>query len=321
MTVELLPISVTIPTRNRCGSLSRMLESLAKQAAQPYELIIIDGSSDDETQQLVQSKIPGLETRIMYQRAEILGAAAQRNQAIALTSQDTIGFMDDDIIFEPNCLKRLWLALQSDERIGGVNAMITNQKYLPPGRISRHLFQFLHGQSEQSYAGKCIGPGLNLLPEDNPDLPEVMPMDWLNTTCVLYRRAALPTPLFPLFFTGYSLMEDLTLSLKVGKRWKLANARTARIFHDSQSGDHKNRASVLAKMELVNRHFVMTQMLERSKISDYFRLTILQLFFVIASLTSLKGWLQLPQVVMGKVQGIAEIVKQTDLSIQLHEWN
>ena len=214
---------------------------------------------------------------------------------------------DDDILLEPDCLFRLWTALQSDSKLGGVNATIVNQRYLPPGRISRTLFQFLHGQSEASYAGKCIGPALNLLPEDREDLPDVVSVEWLNTTCALYRREALPDPLFPSNFVGYSLMEDVTLSLTVGKQWKLANARTARIFHDSQPGDHKNNLGVLAKMELVNRHFVMTQILERRGLKDYFKLAVLQFFEIAALLQTWKGWKSLYIVLRGKLQGIFEI--------------
>lgn len=306
MTV-LLPISALVPTRHRPLPFARTLHSLAQQSSQPAEMIVVDGSSDDETQRLCQSSIPGLITQIKYYRATEIGAATQRNQAIAQATQEFVWLMDDDILLDPECLARLWNALQSDPLMGGVNAMITNQRYLPPGRISRILFQYLHGQAESSYAGKCIGPALNLLPEDDPDLPEIVPVEWLNTTCTLYRRAALPNPLFPSNFVGYSLMEDVTLSLNVGKQWKLANARTARIFHDSQPGDHKNSHYVLAKMELINRHFVMTQVLGRQTLKDHLKLAVLQLFELAALLQTLKGWRSLPSVLVGKAEGLIQL--------------
>ncbi|MBD2001065.1 glycosyltransferase family 2 protein [Leptolyngbya sp. FACHB-541] len=303
----LLPVSALVPTRNRAEPFARTLNSLAQQSAQPMEMIVVDGSQDDKTEQLCQQSVSGLETEIRYYRATALGAATQRNQAFAHVSQEFIWLMDDDILLEPECLTRLWNALQSDPLMGGVNAMITNQRYLPPGRISRTLFQYLHGQAESTYAGKCIGPALNLLPEDDPDLPEIVPVEWLNTTCTLYRRVALPNPLFPSNFVGYSLMEDVTLSLTVGKQWKLANARTARIFHDSQPGDHKNSHYVLAKMELLNRYFVMTQVLERQTLKDHLKLAVLQLFELVALLQTFKGWRSLPSVLIGKAEGLLQL--------------
>ncbi len=309
---KLLPISALVPTRDRSVPLIRMLNSLAQQSMQPSEMIVVDGSTNDETQKLCQTSIPELATKILYHRATVVGAATQRNQAMHYASQNTIWLLDDDIIFEPDCLARLWAALQSDSYLGGVNAMITNQRYLPPGRVSRLLFPLLHGRFEASYAGKCIGPALNLLPEDNPNLPEVVPVEWLNTTCTLYRREVLPQPLFPPIFQGYSLMEDVTLSLVVGKTWKLANARTAQIFHDSQPGDHKSNVAVLAKMELVNRHYVMTRILGRSQPEDYFKLVILELFKITASLISASGWLSLPALILGKIRAIKEILSSQD---------
>ncbi len=51
-----------------------------------------------------------------------------------MASQRFIWFFDDDILFESDCVSRLWRALKSDSRVGGVNAMITNQRYGSPGR-------------------------------------------------------------------------------------------------------------------------------------------------------------------------------------------
>jgi glycosyltransferase involved in cell wall biosynthesis len=272
---EVLPLSIVIATRNRTAALRRTLASLAGQSAQPSKLIIADASEDDLTRNLcLDEPIENLRSAILWRAAEIPGAAAQRNQGVRECSTRVVGFFDDDILFEPECVARLWHALQSDGRLGGVNAMITNQRYHPPGTVSRFVFRVMADHAESSYAGRVLGPAVNLLPEDRDDLPEVVPVEWLNTTCTLYRRDALPDPPFPGHFTGYSLMEDLALSLMVGKCWKLANARTARIFHDSQPGSHKSDPAVLAEMQLVNRYYVMSRVLGRNRPVDYFKLML-----------------------------------------------
>jgi len=305
---SLLPISALIPTRNRSTALTRTLQSLAQQSVQPAEAIIIDGSDDGATQALCQHPVAGLATSLDCRPAKQLGAALQRNQGIAHATQNAIWLLDDDVLLEPECLARLWQALQSDSNLGGVNATITNQQYSPPGRASRWLFRFLNGRWEPSYAGKCIGPALNLLPEDRPDLPEVVPVEWLNTTCTLYRREVLPEPLFPECFQGYSLLEDVTLSLTVGKRWKLANARTARIFHDSQPGDHKDDPRTLAWMDLVNRYYVMTAVLERTRLLDYLKLGVQQLFDIVAVSAARRDWRFTQRFLQGKLRGIRDLV-------------
>lgn len=305
----ILPVSAVVPTVDRANVLRRTLQSLAQQEVLPSELIIIDGSREDDTRAVIDhwASSVGAGCEIVYQRASKLGAATQRNQGVAAATQPFIWFFDDDILFEPHCVARLWQAMENDKTLGGVNAMITNQRYLPPGFVSRSLFRCLNGGARGSYAGKCIGPAFNILPEDDPQLPEITSVEWLNTTCTLYRREALPDPLFPDHFVGYSLMEDLALSLQVGKAWKLANARTARIFHDSQPGEHKNDPMALAKMELVNRHYVMTRVMGRCQITDYLKLMLLQAFGVITPLVTKSAWLSLPAVLRGKASGIHEI--------------
>ena len=249
---------------------------------------------------------------IRWRRAEQLGAAVQRNQGVAAASQHFILFFDDDVLFEEHCLARLWSAIDADPRLGGVNAMITNQKYHPPGRASRMVFTILHGRNELTFAGRIIGPAVNLAPEDRDDLPGVVPTDWLNTTCTLYRREALPNPPFNSIFTGYSIAEDVALSVRVGKNWPLANARTARIFHDSQPGAHKADVSSLAEMELVNRHYIMSKLLERNQWSDYARLFTWEAFGLLATLAARdRRRFFLPQL-RGMARGLRRCLKRSN---------
>jgi hypothetical protein len=166
----------------------------------------------------------------------------------------------------------------------------------------------MHGRKEKTFAGKVIGPAINLLPEDRDDLPEVVPVEWLNTTCTIYRREGMPSPPFDSFFTGYSLMEDVTLSLGVGRNWKLANVRKAKIYHDSQHGAHKCDVRKVGAMELVNRYYVMTEILKQRGFASDLRLCaweIFQLLTVAArSTTRGKVW----SMFRGKLDGLQHIL-------------
>lgn len=307
--MEILPVSAIVPTRNRPIPLARTLESLAAQGVLPAELIVIDGSADVTSKQVVERHAaqwsPGC--AVVWQAASQLGGAVQRNQGVAIATQPFICFCDDDILFEPDCVTRLWRAIQSDPKLGGLNAMIVNQQYQSPGFISRTVFALMHGRSEKSFAGKVIGPAVNLLPEDRSDLPDMVPVEWLNLGCTMYRREALPSPPFDVFFTGYSLMEDLALSLHVGKRWNLANARTARIFHNSGLGVHKADERALAAMELINRHYVMTQVLDRKTVMDYFKLLLWEIFLIATGFIQRPSVKRLFEIIPGKLEGIRGI--------------
>lgn len=302
-----LPISAIVPTAQRAGPLRGMLASIAAQPAQPAELVVVDASTSDQTERLCRAAA-GLRGRVIYLRARERGAAAQRSQALERATQPFVLFLDDDVILESGCLARLWSAVKDDPGLGGVSSMIINQRYAPPGPASRLLYRLLHGRREASYAGRCIGPAANLLPEDDPRLPEVVPVEWLNLGCTLYRREALPHPLFPAYFIGYSLMEDLHLSLTVGRRWRLANARAARIYHEGQPGEHKRDRAGLARMQLVNRYRIMTGVLGRRGPGYLMKLAALELFGTLTSLRSADGRAQLLPTLRGKAQGIADIV-------------
>jgi GT2 family glycosyltransferase len=307
------PVSVVIATRNRAKILARTLDSLSQQGFLPAEMIVVDASSDGRTKTLVENFAErlGSSTNVRWIPATISGAAAQRNQGVAMATQPFIWFFDDDVVFEPECAPRLWNAIESDRQLGGVNAMIVNQHYTPPGFISRSVFTLMNGHREESFAGKVIGPAINLLPEDRDELPDVVPVQWLNTTCTIYRRAALSSPPFDEVFTGYSLMEDVALSLRVGRKWGLANVRKARIIHDSQPGEHKSTVRYVAKMEVMNRHYVMTHILDARGMLPFCRFGLWQLFQLLSIAARSSTRRNAVPFLLGQLDGLWCILRMT----------
>ncbi len=315
--MKILPATAVVPTLGRPQVFARTLASLLAQGILPAQLVVVDASDDTATQ--AESEKFAIQTSgsclVQWIPAAVRGAAAQRNQGVAAATQPFLWFFDDDIVFEPKCVARLWQAIESDRSLGGVSSTITNQRYQPPGRVSHMLFCFLDGQRRNSFAGRVIGPGVNLLPEDRDDLPEVVPVEWLNTTCTIYRREALPSPPFDSVFTGYSLMEDLTLSLRVARSWKLANARTARVFHDSQPGAHKADVAAIATMELTNRLYVMTEIMGRNRGVDFVRLFVWELFQLVACAVQTQNRPRFRPMLLGKWQAVLELARQRRSSI------
>jgi glycosyltransferase involved in cell wall biosynthesis len=309
--LSIAPISAVIATRNRAMSLARTFDSLLEQELVPAELIVVDASDDEKTKRYIdefRGRVADAAS-VFWCAAEVSGAASQRNQGVARATQPFVWFFDDDIVFEPNCAQRLWSAISSDGQLGGVNAMIVNQAYHPPGVISRTMFTLMHGRREKSFAGRVIGPAITFLPEDRDNLPEVVRVEWLNTTCTIYRREALPSPAFDPFFTGYSLGEDVALAVTVGKHYQLGNVRTARIYHESSSKASAMKERVYAEMETVNRHFLMTRIMRKQQPTDYFKLMLFELFNLIAGLRRLAGWKVFPAVLVGKVAAALTIAK------------
>ncbi|MEP7165509.1 MAG: glycosyltransferase [Ferruginibacter sp.] len=280
----LADIAVIIPTCDRPIYLEKALASVGIQNIQPAEIIIVDASDNTDTQKLCSNPIPGLLSVIRWVKAEKKGAAIQRNQGISMTTLPFIAFMDDDVYLFASCIERLYACINADDRTGGVNALISNQQFHPPGKLSRMVYGlFTSKETMNDLEGKVIGPVINFLCSEN-NRREIIPVQWLNLGLTIYRRAVFPDPVFDPYFTGYSFMEDVTLSLRVGKKWNLYTVRDARIFHDSQPGDHKKNAYRLGIMQTRNRFYIMTNVLKKKGFmarAGFYFYALFQIFAII----------------------------------------
>lgn len=303
-------MSVIIPTRDRTEALTRTLRSLLASTEVPEEFVIVDASSGTEAADVAETLFAVHQDapRLVLRRAAEAGAASQRNEAVALATCDYVLFCDDDIVCEPECLARLWQAMRSDGRIGGINASIVNQTYVRPGFVTRGVLSLMGLTERDGYAGRVVGPAINFLPRADVTT-EAVTVDWLNLSCTLYRRGLLPDPPFDRFFTGYSYAEDLTLSLRVARRAKLANAPAARVYHDSQPGAHKSSLVELSRMHLVNRHYVMTRVMGRSAPADKARLILWECYQIAVSAVRERLGRRFWQVLRGRLLGAGDLLR------------
>ena len=79
-------ISIIVITRNRANFISRAIQSVLDQSFSDWELIIIDDSSTDNTEEIVQSFVIK-DSRIKYNKnSTLLGISANRNKGLFLTT-------------------------------------------------------------------------------------------------------------------------------------------------------------------------------------------------------------------------------------------
>ncbi|MBS1565209.1 MAG: glycosyltransferase family 2 protein, partial [Bacteroidetes bacterium] len=277
--IVIYPVSAIIPTYKRETALVKTLGSLVVQSALPAEIIIIDAGDYKTTEALLPAFPPAV--KVIVLPAEKKGAAAQRETGLLQAACPYILFMDDDIEFYPHCFRNLWAQLQA-KKAGGVNALVINQQFAEPGKITRMVYKLLGGGKLSSFAGKCFGPAINLLTNKDSGSEDAIPVDWLNTTCTLYPRNVLPCPLFPAIFDGYSFMEDVAMSMEIGKAHSLYTIKSAVIFHDSQPGNDKSNLARMSEMELVNRHYIMRKVMGKKGITPLLQLAGFQLFGALA---------------------------------------
>lgn len=96
-------ISVIIPTYNRAHLIKKSLQSVLDQTLQPYEIIVIDDFSTDDTEEVVKSLNSPLIKYVKNQRKK--GANGARNTGILMAQGEFIAFHDSDDIWLPEKLK------------------------------------------------------------------------------------------------------------------------------------------------------------------------------------------------------------------------
>ncbi len=95
-----LMVSVVIPVYNGERYLASALGSVFKQDYRPFEVIVVDDGSVDDTARIARSF---QEIRYIYQSNQ--GTAAARNAGVAAARGGIIAFLDADDVWAPNKLR------------------------------------------------------------------------------------------------------------------------------------------------------------------------------------------------------------------------
>lgn len=103
-------ITVAIITRNRASSLSFCLNSLAKQAILPFEILVINNMSEDKTREVCftfKDILP-----LCYKLERKVGIPFARNRALKEARGEILAFLDDDCQTSPYWVKNMLEAHQ-----------------------------------------------------------------------------------------------------------------------------------------------------------------------------------------------------------------
>lgn len=119
-----MKVSVVIPMRNASSTINSCLQSLTEQEEQPYEIIVIDNQSTDNSRLLVEKEIERFNyIRLIVNSERRLVAAASRNIGIESGKGDIIAFTDADCLVAKDWIENIRRAFEQDsnlDAIGGV---------------------------------------------------------------------------------------------------------------------------------------------------------------------------------------------------------
>lgn len=129
-------ITIITNTKNRCGLISRCIESIQKQTYKNYEHIIADGG-DDDTERVVNSYN---DPHIRYIEVPVGGPVVQTKKAFEISKGDYVTFLDDDDEYLPEKLeKQLNLILSLPKEYGFIYGSMSYYDNVTGKHISDHL--------------------------------------------------------------------------------------------------------------------------------------------------------------------------------------
>ncbi|MDQ0216406.1 glycosyltransferase involved in cell wall biosynthesis [Oikeobacillus pervagus] len=100
-------VSVLIPTFNRAHYFRLALESVLKQTYKNIEIIVTDNSTNDETENLIQSYLQTYPSIKYYRNPENIGPVLNFIKAYELSSGDYVNLLMDDDLFQPNKIEKM----------------------------------------------------------------------------------------------------------------------------------------------------------------------------------------------------------------------
>jgi glycosyltransferase involved in cell wall biosynthesis len=103
---QLPTVTIIVPTYNRARYLPHLFAALSAQVypAARMELIVVDNSSSDDTEDVVQQWAEKMPIPVRFHRKDNKGPAASRNVGASLARGEVLAYTDSDCIPEPTWL-------------------------------------------------------------------------------------------------------------------------------------------------------------------------------------------------------------------------
>jgi len=254
-----MKFALVICTYMRPQSLLSLLYSVSNQLLYPDEILIVDGSTNDDTKHtLTQNHFPSL----VYYKVDDKhrGLTKQRNFGISKVSKDTdiVCFLDDDTILEADYFKHLIHSYSLHPEALGVGGYITNEVVWKPtvGSINSKKFYYDDWMRDEPLRFQ-VRKWFGLAPDTPPCylpmfshgrsvsfLPpsgKIYPVEHFMGGVSSYRTEVFVQLQFSSYFEGYGLYEDADFCLRLAKLGSLFVNTSAQLEHHHEASGRPNR--------------------------------------------------------------------------------
>ncbi len=253
--------TLIICTYQRPEPIIRLLNSVKKQKLYPNQILVIDGSLDNKTQEILQiNPFRNLEYYQVDDNSR--GLTKQRNFGIQKVNKasEIVCFLDDDTILRPFYFENLLATYIKFPNalgvggyiIGGVKwEMADNQKQVSinhfcyDGYCRKDGSRFVLRKKMRLDADKPPayfpdfghGRSVSFLPPSG----KIYPVEQLMGGVSSFKKTILEITKFSEYFEGYGLYEDADFTLRLSKRGKLYVNTAAQLEHHHETSGRPNQ--------------------------------------------------------------------------------
>ncbi len=258
---SLTDCSLIVPTYERSREIVGLVQQLSCRDADdlPAEVIVVDGSADRETETALRlwMKSRSLPFRLTYVESKP-GLTRQKNVGVALSSGDYLYFLDDDTRPEAGYFREMRAVFREDREgiVGAVGGAIANEMDRPVSfrwRIRQALRLVPHGEPMR-YDSSAISLPMALA----KPFSGTKEVDIVSGGASCFRRQVFDAHHFSSFFEGYSNGEDVEMSLRVGRSFRLLWCGAAQLTHHHATAG-RPPGFTRGRMDVRNRLFIRTR--------------------------------------------------------------
>jgi len=213
-------ISICILTLNRHKALNNLLSSIKKYTKLPYEILILDQDSDEDTKNYLK-KLKDIKIKVFYSDIN-LGCSGGRKYLVAKAKGDYIVQLDNDLEVKENWLEKMISAIDWKSDIAGACGRVT----FPDGKTEYNGCSYTIDGKYITYT--LNGNGLN---EKELSLLAEGYSDWLPGGATILKASVLKDEVYDEnFLNGF---EDNDLSFRLEKHgWKFVNCPMNVFIHN-----------------------------------------------------------------------------------------
>ncbi|TDE28033.1 glycosyltransferase [Flavobacterium ranwuense] len=250
-----MKFSLIICTYMRPKPLIQLLQSVQEQTVYPNEILIIDSSTNEETEIILkENRFEDLNYFLVSSQHR--GLTKQRNYGIERVEEEMeiVCFLDDDTVLENDYFEQLLQTYQIYPEALGVGGYIINESecefvgedYSP--KIDEYYYDgWKRKDGSRFVLRKKLGldsncpPGFSSLFSHGrsvgflPPSGKIYEVEMLMGGVSSFRKKIFESTRFSTYFEGYGLYEDADFTLRVAKEGKLYLNTAAQLnhFHDA----------------------------------------------------------------------------------------